>query len=728
MISITFQAEQQVFHLATDTMSYIIKIEEGNLLAHHYFGKRIVDYHGIRQYPRIDRSFSPNLYSATDRLFSKDTLPQVYSGYGAGDFRVPALVLEQENGSKVTDFRYASHEIYLEKNEIHGLPQIHSENSQTLAIEMQDQSLPDVQLFLYFSLVEGKDAVIRSAKLANRSSEKLIIRKFDSCQLDFQESDFECLNFPGAWGRERQLVREKINAGIQTISSSRGASSHQQNPFTALVKTQTNEFIGEAYGISLIYSGSFQFSIEKDPFNQLRVNAGLNPLNFGWLLTKDQEFQTPEVVLVYSDQGLNGMSQIYHQLYTENLLRGSYQKQARPILVNNWEATYFDFDEASITTLVEESAELGIELFVLDDGWYGNRNSDTTSLGDWKVNAEKLPNGLNGIINAAKQKNMQFGLWLEPEMISEESELFKQHPDWSLQIPNREKSKSRDQFVLDFSRQEVRTHIYQKVAAILTQYDIRYVKWDCNRNLSDVYSLALDAAQQGEVHHRYILGLYEFLEQLTQDFSHVLFESCSGGGGRFDPGMLYYMPQTWTSDNTDAVARLKIQYSTSLVYPIVTMGSHVSASPNHQTGRTTSLKMRGDVAMSGVFGYELDVKELSETEKDEIKEQIHFYKQHRQLIQFGDFYRLLSPFEGNDTAWAFISKDQKECLVFYFKVLEEASAPLCILKLAGLKNDKLYHNEKLGIFSGSELMNAGIYTSIEQTSDFRSERYYFKMI
>lgn len=726
MISITFQEEQKIFHLATETMSYIFKIEEGNIVAHHYFGRRIVHYHGSRNYPRVDRSFSPNFYDAKDRFFSKDIVLQEYSDFGTGDFRTPALVLEQENGSKMTDFRFASYQIIDGKNVVLGLPQIHSENSQTLELLFVDSTLPKIQLYLYFSIVEGKDVVIRSAKLVNQSSESVTIKKMDSCQLDLPESSFELISLPGTWARERQLVREEIHSGIHTIGSTRGASSHQQNPFAALVRPETTELSGEVFGFSFIYSGSFQFTFEKDPFDQLRINMGFNSLNFNWILGSKQEFQTPESVLAYSDQGLNGLSQIYHQLYRENLMRGAYQKCERPILVNNWEATYFDFDEAKIKTLIEESSALGIELFVLDDGWFGKRNSDKTSLGDWEINLEKLPNGLNGMNETAKECQMKFGLWFEPEMISEESELYKEHPDWVLRVPNRPMSRSRDQFVLDFSRADVRIYIYQKMAEILSTHSISYVKWDFNRHLSEVYSDALPAKQQGEVHHRYLLGLYEFLEKLTTSFPNVLFESCSGGGGRFDPGMLYYMPQTWTSDNTDAVARLKIQYSTSLVYPVITMGSHVSAIPNHQTGRETSLEMRGAVAMSGVFGYELDVNSLTKEEKKEIKEQVAFYKEHRQLIQFGLFYRLLSPFEGNQTAWCFVSKDQKECLVFYFNVLEEASAPLTLLKLAGLQDNELYHSDELGTFSGSELMHAGFYTSTKKIGDFRSECYYFK--
>lgn len=725
MVEILVNKQSNIFHLKNDTMSYVIKVEEQGLVSHQYVGSPLVSYEGGRNYPRVDRSFSPNFYAAEDRLYSRDTLPQEFSSYGSGDFRTTGVKVKQANGSNVVDFRFDSYELLDGKPPLEGLPHFYSDQAKTLIIKLKDRLINGLTLCLLYSIFpEG--AIVRSTKILNNSQECLTIEKIDSLQLDFVDADYELVSLPGAWANERQLKREPLESGIKMLRSERGSSSHQQNPFGALLRKETNEFQGEVFGFSLVYSGSFQFTFEKEQYDQLRLNIGMNEQQFSWELQPNASFQTPEVIMVYSDQGLNGMSAVFHQMTKDCLLRGKYKKKERPILVNNWEATYFDFDEGAINQLIDEAGDLGIELFVLDDGWFGKREDDRTSLGDWEINEQKLPNGLTKMIAHGAERKVAFGLWFEPEMVSEDSHLFRNHPEWVLQVPGREKSRSRDQFVLDFSRKDVREHIYQKMQVILSQNEISYVKWDMNRHLSEVYSVGRLSANQGETHHRYVLGLYDFLEKLTTEFPKVLFESCSGGGGRFDLGMLYYMPQTWTSDNTDAVARLKIQYATSLLYPTVTMGAHISDVPNHQTQRITSLEMRGHVAMSGTFGYELDLTAISKEEKQEISQQITFYKQHRQLIQYGQFYRLLSPFEGNDCAWMFVSPDQSQCLVFYYNVLERASAPFHILKLAGLSESAVYTNQELGSFSGSELMCSGFYTSVIKKGDFRSECYYFE--
>jgi alpha-galactosidase len=457
-----------------------------------------------------------------------------------------------------------------------------------------------------------------------------------------------------------------------------------------------------------VYSGNFLAQVEVDQFRTARVSMGINPFDFTWLLESGESFQTPEVVMVYSDQGLNGMSQTYHELYRTRLARGSFRDRERPILINNWEATYFDFNEEKIMNIARTAAELGIELFVLDDGWFGERDDDRRSLGDWTVNRRKLPNGLDGLAKQVNELGLQFGLWIEPEMVSPNSELYRKHPDWCLHVPNRPRSEGRNQLVLDYSRQDVCDYMIETISNVLASAPITYVKWDMNRHMTEVGSAALPPERQRETAHRYMLGLYRVMEEITSRFPHILFESCSGGGGRFDPGILYYMPQTWTSDNTDAVSRLKIQYGTSLVYPISVMGAHVSAVPNHQVGRMTSLTMRGHVSMSGNFGYELDITKLTETEKQIIKEQVAFYKDVRRLVQFGTFYRLLSPFEGNEAAWMFVSEDQSEALVAYFRVLAEANAPLSYLRLKGLDPNQDYEIEGLGVYGGDELMYAGV--------------------
>ncbi|MFZ1604107.1 MAG: alpha-galactosidase, partial [Enterococcus aquimarinus] len=567
--------------------------------------------------------------------------------------------------------------------------------------------------------------VIRSTTLINDSAETVEINQLASQSLDFPNRSFELIHLNGAWGRERQLTREKIEIGTKVLDSKRGSSSHHQNPFVTLVEPTTTEFQGEAYGFCLVYSGNHQTVIEKDNYSQTRVVMGMNPFNFAWQLPAGESFHSPEVVNVYSNQGLNQMSKTYHDLFNHHLIRGEHQLKERPVLINNWEATYFDFDDAKIHGIVDEAQALGIEMFVLDDGWFGERKDDHRSLGDWYEFEGKLEQGLEGIAQYVHDKGMKFGLWFEPEMISKDSDLHRAHPDWVLSVPGRPRSLSRQQHVLDFSRADVRDHIYQQMTAILDRVPIDYIKWDMNRNMTEVYSLLLDPEMQGEVSHRYILGLYEFMEKLTQAYPHILFESCSGGGGRYDAGMLYYMPQTWTSDNTDPIARLKIQYSTSLVYPISTMGAHVSAIPNHQTGRETSLDIRGNVAMSGVLGYELDLTTLSEEEKVLIVKQVDFYKEHRQLLQFGDFVRLKSPYEENEVAWMFVSKDKKEAIVFYFRVLVEASAPYVTLKLAHL-DETLEYQIANHVISGDALMNIGMYIDPKLHGDYATQAFILK--
>lgn len=723
---IVFDEQTQVFHISNNQISYLLEIEEGGYLAHIYFGKRVSNYSGNAKYPRTDRSFSPNLPEATDRLYSLDTLLMEYPAYGFGDFREPANNIKHADGSRTNDFRYVSHEIIDGKQQLEGLPATYAKRgeAETLVITLQD-SVTKLELEMNYTIFADKNALTRSVKLVNKGKTAVEINKLASQSIDFPNRPLELIHLNGAWGRERQLTREKIETGIKVLDSKRGSSSHQQNSFVALVEPTTTEFQGEAFGFCLVYSGSHETVIQKDPYDQTRVVMGINSFNFAWQLQPEASFQTPEVVMVYSNDGLNDMSNTYHDLFNHHLVRGKFKLQERPTLVNNWEATYFDFDEKKIMTIVEEAENLGIEMFVLDDGWFGHRESDTTSLGDWYENEGKIKGGLRYLSDQLHKKDMQFGLWVEPEMISKDSDLFREHPDWALAVPNRGRALSRDQYVLDFSREDVREDIYQKFQKVFSEIKIDYVKWDMNRNMTDVYSVLLAPDQQGEVAHRYMLGLYEFLERLTNEFPDILFESCSGGGGRFDAGLLYYMPQTWTSDNTDAVARLKIQYGTSLVYPISTMGSHVSAIPNHQTGRNTSLEIRGNVAMSGVFGYELDLTELTDAEKEEIKEQVVYYKEHRQLLQFGKFIRLISPFEENDVAWMFVSPDQKEALVFYFRVLSEASRSLVTLKLAGLLEEAEYEMGDQTI-TGDELMNIGFYIDPALHGDYATQRFYLK--
>ncbi|HBP97574.1 alpha-galactosidase [Leuconostoc lactis] len=734
--SIFFDAENKVFHLKNDQISYLFQADTGDILSHLYFGRQISTYHDQRRYPRIDRGFSPNPAGnpgQLDRGYSKDTLRQEFSGFDTGDFRQPAVVIRAENGAQATDFRYVDYEIQAGKPDLVDLPQAYvlaPEEAKTLIVRLADATL-DAELFLSYTIFADRPVIARSAKLVNRGTQKLQVEKLVSVQLDVIENQLEVISLHGAHLNERQMERKSLPHGITSFASHRGGSSHHMNPFIALVAPDTTEDSGTAIGVQLVYSGNHQFTLEKDYVDQVRVLAGINEQGFSWQLLPDEAFQAPEALLVYSEAGLNGMSQAYHHLLRERVARGRFQYAPRPIVINNWEATYFNFDAEKIDHIVDQAAPLGIEMFVLDDGWFGHRDADTSSLGDWYEYADKLKSGggLAGISQRVHDRGMQFGIWIEPEMVSKDSQLYRAHPDYAIQIPNRAMTPSRDQHVLDFSRQEVVDAIYDQISAILDDVPLDYIKWDMNRHLTEVYSAVLPADRQGEVAHRYVLGVYQLAERLTTAYPNILFEGCSGGGGRFDAGMLYYFPQSWASDNTDPVDRLKIQYGTSLSYPISSMTAHVSASPNHQTGRESSLTMRGDVAMAGVFGYELDLSQLSDTDKTQISEQVAFYKTHRDLIQYGDFYRIQSPFESNDVAWQFVSADKTETLLFQYRVLSEGQPPLHVTKLSHLAPDKTYFEPATGqVFGGDELMAVGFYNTPWPQADFTSRVRYFKQV
>jgi len=720
-MSITFNVSNQTFHLQAFDTSYVIKIVRAKYLSHVYWGRKVRNYQKTNELRFVDRAFSANS-EAADRTFSLDTLPQEYPAYGNTDFRTPAYQIQLANGSTITDLEYKSHRIFKGKPKLENLPATYVENdaeAETLEVEMEDP-LIGLTVILSYSVYENVNVMTRSVRFVNQGRETLTLLRALSMNVDFQSADFELLHLSGGWGKERQIERRPLAPGNQLIESRRGASSHQHNPFIALLSTGADEDTGEVFGFSLVYSGNFLAQAEVDQFAITRVSLGINPFDFFWLLEPGQCFQAPEVVMVYSSKGLGEMSRTYHRLYRTRLCRGEFRDKERPILINNWEATYFDFTAEKILDIATAAKALGIEMFVLDDGWFGKRDNDTSSLGDWSVDKVKLPEGLETLVGCIKDMNMEFGLWFEPEMISVDSDLYRKHPDWCLHVPLRPRSESRNQLILDFSRQEVCDYIIKAVSEILAGAKITYVKWDMNRHMTEIGSATLPPNRQRETAHRYMLGLYRVMEAITTAFPHVLFESCSGGGGRFDPGILYYMPQTWTSDNTDAVSRLKIQYGTSLVYPMSSMGSHVSAVPNHQVHRDTSLKMRGDVAMSGVFGYELDLTTLSQSEQELVQEQVTTYKDIRHLIQFGEFYRLLNPFAGNTAAWMFVSEDKKEALISYYKVLAEPNAPQQILKLKGLNLDIDYTIMESGkSYGGDELMHVGIRVP-ELYGDFQS--------
>lgn len=725
---IFFDEAQGLFHLQSRNTSYIIQLVHG-YPAHAYFGAKLRHGSNLDQLLTFQEraSFSPNPIPE-DKSISLDSLPQEYPQYGTSDFRSPAYQVRLANGTRATELTYRSHRIVPGKPALEGLPAVYVEQdheAETLELELEDR-VSGLVVVLSYTVFAEFDAIARSARLTNGSSEPLQLERALSASVDFPDAAYDALYLSGAWARERHVQRRRLAPGVTGISSRRGSSSHQQNPFLALLRPDATEQQGEVYGFSLVYSGSFTAEAEVEQFGTTRVQIGINPFDFTWKLEPGESFQTPEAVLVYSADGLGGMSRTYHRLYRTRLCRGQFRDQERPILVNNWEATYFDFNADKIEAIAKAGSELGIELFVLDDGWFGRRDRDNSSLGDWFEDRRKLPDGLADLARRVKDTGLQFGLWFEPEMVSPDSDLYRAHPDWCLHVPDRRRTEARDQLVLDMSRSDVRQYLYERLSAIFSTVPITYVKWDMNRNMTEIGSAVSPAERQGEVAHRYMLGLYELLERLTSEFPHILFESCSGGGGRFDPGMLYYMPQTWTSDDTDAAERLKIQYGTSIVYPVSTMGAHVSAVPNHQVERTTPLTFRGDVAMSGNFGYELDLTRFTEEEKETAKRQIAIYKEIRGLVQQGDLYRLQSPFEGNETAWMFVSPDQNEALLFYFRVLAEPNGPLRSVKLQGLDPAKDY--EVAGsseVYGGDRLMNAGL-SMASVRGDFSSKMIHLK--
>lgn len=726
---ITFDAAAKVFHLHNQEISYLFAIEDGGVLSHLYFGQAVAAYHGERRYPRKDRGFAGNLPGTErERGFSLDTLPQEISSRGEADFRTPAFVIRQANGAQASRFVYARHQIVPGKPALPGLPAAYVESpdeAATLIVTVVDQP-SQLSADLYYTIYRDRAVIARSVRFHNPADQPAVtLERAASAQLDFPAGQYQVLSLPGAHANERHLQKETVGYGIKTFASGRGTTSHQMNNFIALTAADTDEFHGAAYGIDLVYSGNHALSVEKDQIDQVRVVAGINPVGFSWELASGAEFQTPEALLVYSANGLNAMSQTYHSLIRERVVRGRYRDQERPILVNNWEATYFDFNEDKLRPIVDTAKKLGIEMFVLDDGWFGHRDDDTTSLGDWVVDRRKFPLGLKHFADYVHRQGLQFGLWVEPEMISKDSDLYRAHPDYLLAIPGREPSPSRSQYVLDLSRQEVRANIAGQLSDLLDQGYIDYIKWDMNRHISDVYSHALPAARQGEVLHRYTLGLYALLEELTTKYPAVLWEGCSGGGGRIDTGFAYYMPQSWTSDNTDAVSRLGIQYGTSLVYPPNTFTAHVSVSPNEQTGRHASLAMRGNVAMSAVFGYELDLAKLTKTEQKQVAAQVAEYKAIRPLIQFGQLLRLES---GNDYAWMFVSADQTEALLYTFHLLNNGQPAFHIVKMAGLDPAKQYMDTaSQQVFGGDELMHIGLYQPLQQ-QDFSTQQYHFKAI
>lgn len=716
-MSIVFHEKNRTFHLFNDKISYIMAVLPNGQMGQLYFGKRI---HQREDYSYLLEMMARPMGSyvfENDRTLSLEHVKQEYGVYGSTDYRCPAVEILQENGSRISDFCYKSHTVSGGKPKLKGLPATYTESdseAETLTLVLEDR-VTGIELELLYTLFAGSGIIARSARFLNCGKKPVHLLKAMSLCMDLPDHDYDWIQFSGAWARERYPKKRRLETGIQSVGSMRGHSSHEHNPFVILKRPTADEFQGEVIGFSLIYSGNFLAQAEVDTHDTTRVLLGINPEWFDWKLEPGEEFQTPEAVMVYTDRGMNDMSQTFHRLFQKRLARGYWRDRERPILINNWEATYFDFTEERIVEIAKKAKEQGIELFVLDDGWFGKRTSERAGLGDWKANPERLPEGITGLAQKIEALGMKFGLWFEPEMVNKDSDLYREHPDWILSVPERRQSQGRYQYVLDFSRKEVVDYIYDRMAEILGSGKVSYVKWDMNRSITECWSAALPADRQGEVFHRYILGVYDLYDRLNTAFPEVLFESCASGGGRFDPGLLYYAPQGWASDDTDAAERLKIQYGTSYCYPISSIGAHVSASPNHQIMRSTPLYTRANVACFGTFGYEMDLNRLTAEEQEEVKRQTAFMKKYRSVLQFGSFYRLESPFEGNVTAWMSVSGDRKTAVVGWYRTLNGINMGYTRVKLRGLEPDSVYRVSADGVlrgeYYGDELMNVGLVTS-----------------
>ena len=708
-MSIVYNQQDKLLTLTTVNTAYQMQIDDLGFLRHLHYGRRTGSQDLSYQVMKFDYAFSGNpVEYRKERNVSLDILPQEYTSCGVGDFRLNSLAVINADGSRSARFQYVSHEICKGKYAIPELPAAYDngEEAETLIVTLRDD-VTGLTLKLSYGVFEKLDVITRCAELVNDGTGSVCLEKAASVCLDLPLGNWDLLHFWGRHAMERQPERQTIGHCITTVGSTRGASSHQHNPFVIVCDHEANEDHGDCYGMMLVYSGGFKAEFENDQINCVRAVMGIDDTYFSWKLEPGQSFHTPEVILSFAD-GLTSLSHNYHHFIRHNICRGKHHLEKRPVLINNWEATYFDLNEDIMFGLAKEAAALGIDQFVLDDGWFGKRYDDNAGLGDWFVNYDKLPNGLDSLIGKINGLGMKFGIWVEPEMINEDSDLYRAHPDWVLAEPGRVPTFGRNQLVLDMSNKDVVDYLYGCLSALLKEHNIAYIKWDFNRSVCNVYSHALPAERQGEVSHRFVLGLYSLLERLTSEFPDVLFEGCSGGGGRFDAGMLYYTPQIWLSDDTDAVERLVIQGGTSYGYPVSTMGAHVSAAPNHQTGRTTPIHTRGVVAMSGAFGYELDLTKLSQSDKEEIRKQVIQYHQDEVLIHQGLYYRLTDVTKGYYTAWQFVSEDKSKSLVNLVITSPQPNAMPLHIRFKGLDPDVLYRiAEDDRVISGAALMNAG---------------------
>lgn len=706
-----FLEEEKIFKLDTRNTTYVIAVvDDEQFLGHVYYGKKLKEVHLDGLLRIHENPFVPSKNNR-DRVSFLDSFPMEYPAHGLGDYRESCINIRTEKGNVGLALSYVSHKITEGKDGLEGLPASFGKagECETLEILCEDK-VTGLQVILQYGIFDEADVITRSVKVVNTGKEDLYLTKVYSACLDMDNKDFEAISLHGSWARERQIQTVPVSHGKYSVESIRGESSHQDHPFLALKTKNADQENGEVYAMHFVYSGNFKAQVQSDQFDQVRMTMGIHPEDFTWKLKEGESFQAPETVLVYSAQGLGQMTRIFHDFYRNHLIRSEYKNQKRPILINNWEATYFDFDTDKLIAIAKQASALGIEMLVMDDGWFGNRCDDNRALGDWFVNEEKLKGGLKYLVDEVNKLGMKFGIWFEPEMISPDSDLYRAHPDYAIAIPGREPSLCRNQYVLDLTRKEVRDYAYECVAKILRSANIEYVKWDMNRQLSDIGSLELPADQMGELYHRYVLAVYEMQERMMTEFPHLLLENCSGGGARFDPGMLYYSPQIWCSDDTDAIERLKIQEGTALIYPLSTMGAHVSDCPNHTVGRVTPFETRGYVALAGTFGYELDVTKIPESDREQIPAQVAMYHKYNDLVREGDYYRIASYAENHYfDCYGVVSKDKKEALYTYVQVLNRPNYHSRRIYLKGLAAEKYYAIEgEEGTWSGEQLMNAGL--------------------
>lgn len=697
--------KNDIYTLKNDRISYMLGVLPGGVVAHLHAGARL---DGVNIDNLLRHAGLPSRDQFSVQECALDKLPQEYPSFGLGDLREGALTVRAQDGSTAVDLRFESSEISRGKPRLEDLPATFGEDCATLKLTLRDAHTGLMAELLY-TIFDDCDAVARSARLVNCGEQPLTVTRAMSFCLDLPDQDYDLITLSGGWARERSVIRRPIVPGEQGVGTRNGASSAQASPFMALVRPNATEDVGDVIGLAFVYSGNFLATAAVGQYGTTRALLGINDRDFSWRLDPGAAFQVPEAVMVFSREGLGGMSRTFHALWTHHLLPQKWVKKRRPILLNSWEAAYFDFDEEKLVDIARAAKDAGAELFVMDDGWFGRRNDDYTSLGDWDVNLEKLPGGLKRLGDRVRALGLEFGIWMEPEMISRKSDLYRAHPDWAIQIPGREPIESRHQLTLDMGREDVQQFCVDAVSKTLRESGATYLKWDMNRYFSNIGSAALPADRQGEAPHRYILGLYKVMDALVKAFPDVLFEGCASGGGRYDAGLLYYVPQYWCSDNTDALCRCEIQYGTTLVFPPSTMGSHVSAVPNHQTGRITPLETRYAVALGGQFGYELDPRRLTDDERAALRRQTDYARGTNDTRMNGTLYRLASPFEGNDTAWITVSRDQRQAVLTVVRSRALANTFPPLVRLRGLDPDRAYTVRETGeAFTGAELMTLGL--------------------